>query len=1699
MERHSPASEEGREPVAVIGLACRFAGDAESPEAFWDMLITGRDGIANAPAERWESYRGLGPDYASAVRQADVPGGFLGDIAGFDSAFFGLTPREAELMDPQQRLLLELAWEALEHAGVPPRDLAGGDTGVFVGIGSDDYGRRMLEDLPSIEAWTGIGSSMCAAANRISHLLDLRGPSLAVDTACSASLVATHLACQSLREGECSLALVGGVNLIISPGLTLTLRAAGATAADGRCKPFDASADGYGRGEGGGLLVLKTLSAAQRDGDRVLAVIRGGAVQQDGRTNGIMAPSGDAQRALVAEACRRAGVTPESVGYVEAHGTGTGLGDPLEAGALSAVYGHGRPSGRPCLIGSVKPNIGHLEAGAGVASLIKATLALANEEIPPSLNFTTGNPAIDWDGSGLSVVTRRTRWPRTDRPRRAGVSGFGYGGTISHLLLEEAPLPSEYAECQEPASGVSALYPLSAASETALRATAERLAEVIAGAEPPLGAVGHTLARRRSHLEHRAAIVAAGRADLVGKLRAVAEGTPARGTMGGTSGDGRDTGVVWVFSGHGSQWPGMGRELLASEPAFAAALDELDPVFVEEAGLSARDLILSDDLSGVDRVQMAIFVMQVGLTAVWRSYGVAPAAVIGHSVGEIAAAVACGGLSPQDGARLSCRRSGLLRKVAGAGAMAMASLPFATAHERLAGRADVVAAISASPGSTVISGSPDAVEKLIEQWSDDTVQMRRVASDVAFHSPQMDDLVDELAAAADLSPRRPRAPMYRTALPDPRATDELNGAYWAANLRNPVLLTSATLAAVEDGYRTFIEISPHPVVAHSVRETLTEHNADNGFVGSTLRRDTNERESLLTALGAAHCRGVDIDWSRMHPSRELVTLPPVAWRRQRHWHGAEVTAVRQGLQHDVDSGALLGSEVPVAGRSLRLWRTLLDEAARPYPGHHTVNGTEIVPAAVVLATFMAAADSTALDDVVLRLPLVVAERREVQVTVEGNEVQLASATDDGGWLTHSTAVASEGGPEAAARVRGLRAADPEEVVRRLAQVGVPTMAFSWTVEELLRGDAGLRARVQVGPATSWAPVLDAALSVAPAVYAGDPTLRMVAGIGLVRTGPQPPETVDIEVTEQDEVLDVVIRDPSGEVVARLSQVRYAAVNARTTRPLDLVHEVTWQPLELPNPTPERELVLLDVEPGLVAALRGSGAHCRVVHGPDELAELGGAVDIVVQAAAPEAGVSVPEAAARSAWRLLDAVQQTPGSSGARLWCVTVGVRESVAAGHVAQAPLWGLGRVLATEYGDTWGGIVDLPADRPADAAATLLQVVRCAPRQDVIGLRAGVVTTAELRRTEAARSLRPLTCRPEGTYLITGGLGRLGLEVARWLAERGARRLVLAGRRGLPDRPEWDAVHEPDVRRQIEGVRALEAMGVTVRVVALDLADSASVAHSLLESPEARGLPPISGVVHAAGVLDNRMAAHVDEASVRSVLRPKVDGAWVLHTFLPPGTVDFFVLFSSCGHLLGLPGQAAYGAANAFLDALAAHRGDALSLGWTSWQGLGMAVNDQVDRGLRAQGVTTISASEAFAAWDIAAQIGPGHYPVLGTLPLEAGMDRAPVLSGLSEVPVDDAPAGLPDSLADLPADALRERVLEIVGEQIAEEMRLAAAVLDVRRPLVEQGMDSVMTIMVRRRLEKRFGQTLPSALLWQQPTVTAIAEHLVERLSAG
>ncbi|WP_345538404.1 type I polyketide synthase [Phytohabitans rumicis] len=1741
-------------------MSCRFAPDLGSPDQLWAALRSGRTAISEMPDKRWEPYATSSPQATAIMRNTTRLGSFLDDIEGFDADFFGISPREADFLDPQQRIMLELAWEALGDAGLPPLALRGSETGVFVAANSNDYGRRLLEDIPRTGAYAVNGTTYYGIANRISYFLDLRGPSVAVDTACAGSLTALHMACHSLRSGETPVAIVGGVNIMATPALFVALDAAGATAPDGRSKAFDRDADGYGRGEGAGVVVLKRLCDARRDGDPVLAVILGSGVFQDGRSDGMMAPNSAAQEHMLRQVYDRLGVDPGTIDYVEAHGTGTPAGDREEARALADVFGARRPPNQPCLIGSVKPNIGHVEGASGIAGLIKTVLALRHKEIPPSLH-TEPHPDIDWRANGLRLVGERTAWPAGERPRRAGVSSYGVGGTIAHLVLEEAPAsPVEAPAVAQAAGQAQAVVPLSAMSEAGLRALAGDTAEWLAARpDAELSAVGHTLARRRSHLPQRAAVVAGSVDELVAGLSALAAGEPAPTVIRDRAASGSATGPVWVFSGHGAQWSGMGRQLLREEPAFAEALDGLADVFAEELGWTPRDALTEGGPWTAVEVQALTFAVQVGLSAVWRRHGVRPAAVIGHSVGEIAAAVAAGCLDVVEAARFACRRALALRRLENRGAMVLIDEPFAECSQRLAGRTDAVAAIEASPMSTVVSGDEAAIAELAARWTQEGLAARRVDTTVAFHSPHVDEAVPTVAAAAAALAARPaEVPLYTTALPDPRSSALRHGDYWVANLRQPVRFASAVAAAVEDGHRIFLEVSAHPIVAHSIVECLERVDAEPTAVVPTLRRNADEVATVLTGLARLHCAGAEVDWSCAYPAGDLADLPVVAWQHRPYWiFPATAATAGPGGGHDPDRHTLLGGKMTVSGAPARqVWQTYLDLSCRPYPQSHEVVGVEITPAAVLIDTFVSAATRNGrppgLADIVLRTPVAVTPPRVVQVVLAENSVRLASrvaaspaseagdAEDEGlDWITHCTATVDRGrdlpsGVVDAEEIRARcdRESGWETVDGMFRSMGVGGYAFAWQVEELRRNDDEQLARITIEPAAdraaSWAHVIDGALTISAVVVTPPDARRlwMSCHIGSVAFRDEPPARIVVHSRRSprspQDTVDVRVADEHGRLVCEVGGLRFAPIQdelGAVASPRELVHEIAWRPYEpAAAGRPVRRLVLVGDEADtgpLAQRCTGLGVLCERVAAPDDLlpAALAGADAVLVIPAVESAGVASPDLAAepatwllvRTAQRLtqVQAAAEHPAEPGPRLWCLTRGVRDPRRESALGQAPLWGAARIIAGEHPELWGGLIDLP-DTGLDSGTEqrLLSVLeRAAGEEDIIALDGDGPTVPRLTPIERPVDGEPLRCQPAGTYLITGGLGVLGLAVARWLVDRGARRLLLTGRRGLPPRAGWAAVRDPRVRRQIDDVLALEALGATVTVLSLDITNQAEVAAAL--DPSTHGLPPIRGVVHAAGVVRDAMVDKVDRAGLRDVLAPKASGAMVLHRLFPPGSVDFMVFFSSCGQFTRLTGQTSYAAANSFLDALAAHRQrdghtDTVSFGWTAWRGMGMSetiASTMLEA--NARGLDVVSDAEAFRAWQFADRFRGSYKAVLRLLPLPPAGQRVPMFRELTATsgPADSgAQLGFGTGWTDLPDAELRALVTADVREQVAAELNLAVEDVDPRRPLVEMGVDSVMTVALRIRLQRHFGIDLPPTILWSRPTVAALGAHITE-----
>ena len=1001
-------------------MACRVAGSNDTPEKLWDFLMQGKHGSGEIDPLRWETYRTRDGRNPKELKKITSRGYFVDGIEDFDNMFFGISPKEAEMMDPQQRLSLEVCWEALENAGIAPQTLAESNTAVYMGVNSDDYGKLLLEDLPGIEAWMGIGTAYCGIPNRISYHLNLMGPSTAVDAACASSLVAIHHGRQSLLLNETNLAIVGGVNALYGPGLTKVLDKAGAISPEGICRSFDDAASGYGRGEGAGIIILKRLDEAERDQDNIISVLKGSAVGQDGKTNGIMAPNGKAQELVAKNALDAAGVDPLSIGYVEAHATSTPVGDPVEVNAVANVYGKGRRADAPCLIGSIKPNIGHLEAGAGVMGFIKASMAVSSGVVPQQANLETLNSRVDWKEAGIQVVQEPTVWKNSGAVRRAGVCSYGYGGTVSHAVIEQYERDAESFNASEALTASSqdelTIVTFSSPQEKCLASQAETLSSWLLsdGAEKSLSSIATTLATRRGHHDYRAAVIAGTHAEAAKALKSFAEDSDdSEAVSGRVVSNVKASGTVWVFSGHGAQWKEMGQSLL-DNPTFREAVLPTVPIVQEQAGFSPLEALKNGDIETTDKVQILTYVMQIGITAVLESNGISPQAIIGHSVGEIAASVVAGALTVQEGAFIVSRRAVLYRRVMGQGAMILVSQPFEKTKEELRDRENVVAAIDSSPSSCVVSGAESVVSELAEKLKARNVKVMRVKTDIAFHSPTLAELAEPLAndLVRTTKPKQGSVRLYSTSLADPRGSNLRDARYWTDNMVGPVLLRQAVSAAAEDGFKVFLEVSTHPIIAHSIEETLLSVGVEEHAVIPTMKRGKQPDRSILTAVAHIHCAGSSVSWKsqRLMMGEWARNLPTTTWSHQKYVKSVETDSRSGSLQHDSDTHTLLGQQIQLQGENSTVYVTKLSERTKPFPGKHPLHGTEIIPAAVLIHTFYRATEKKNLYDIVLHVPVALSVPRNVQIVTHQGQIKLVSQlvsgesndAQDQSWLTHTT-------------------------------------------------------------------------------------------------------------------------------------------------------------------------------------------------------------------------------------------------------------------------------------------------------------------------------------------------------------------------------------------------------------------------------------------------------------------------------------------------------------------------------------------------------------------------------------------------------------------------------------------------------------------------------------------------------------------------
>lgn len=1580
------------EPIAIVGMGCRFPGGANDPAAFWQHLKEGTNFIREVPADRWDIDAYFDPDPEVTGKMYTRWGGFLNTrIDEFDAHFFKLTPREVVRMDPQQRLLLEVSWETLEHAGIAPDTLSESKTGVFVGINASDYAQMQSANGNGSQtnAYTFTGTTFSVAAGRIAYLLGLQGPTFALDTACSSSLVSIHLACQSLRNQECRLALAGGVNLMLSPQTTVVLARMRALAPDGRCKTFDAAADGYGRGEGCGMVALKRLSDAIADGDQIHALIRGSAINHDGSSSGLTVPNGPAQQQLIQTALANAKVTPEQLSYVEVHGTGTALGDPIEVEALGAALG--KRHTQPLMLGSVKTDIGHLEAAAGVAGLIKVVLTLQHQTILPHRHLSELNPAIDWENLPITIPTQSIPWqvPK-DKRRLAGLSSFGMSGTNAHTILEESPQAAVFQKEYERSLH---LLTLSAKQADSLQQQAQRYEQWIA-ANPNLTLpdICFTANTGRSHFPYRLSILANSTAQLRERLSAYCSGQEPVGVFPGQNQSSSRPKITFLFTGQGSQYVDMGRQLYETSPIFRQTLDECDRLlqpYMETALLEVlygktdgighkaetvgdreketenreqRSIQNQDSEGRIHQTQFtqpAIFAVEYALAQVWKSWGIEPDYVMGHSIGEYVAACIAGVFSLEDGLKLIAERGRLMQTLPKGGKMVAILTGEATVLTAIEScGVDVVIAAVNGPQNTVISGDGQAVGEVVAALIEQGLECKSLTVSHAFHSPLMAPMLSNFEqVASEVIYARPQISIVSN-LTGQWASEELaTPEHWCRHVLEPVKFSEGMTTLHQEGCELFIEIGAKPILAGMGRRCVLSTSSQWLL---SLHPNQDDWSQMLRSLSQLYIQGIAVDWARFDQGygRQKVTLPTYPFQRQRYWFEK------------------------------------IDSKHPPSPLNASVGSPTSI------AAFLEQGNTSALTELLLTAD-----------TFETSEQALLPKVLD------SLA---------------------QQYQEQLRSAAVQDWLYEWSWEAQPR-----QTSITPGQPGSWLILADrqgVGAAIAETLHSHGQTCRLAyisdrEGIGDAIA----PSTADISYLRpsQPEAFDHLLQD----------------LEASETPLKGIIH--LWS---LDVPAVER-LTIPTIEQAQLDVC-GSTLH-------------------LVQAMIKHQSTAMP-----------------------RLWLVTRGAKsvlgESVG---VAQSSLWGLGKIIVDEQPQLWGGIVDLDPEAPADEIASLLNEVLATEDEDHLAFRQGHRYALRLVRSTRTRVLSQVPIQAEGTYLITGGLGALGLKLAQRMVERGAKHLVLVGRR--QPKPEVQAI----LQQMID-------QGAQVRVAQADIAQQTDVVQVLMDIKA--DFPSLRGIVHTAGVLDDGILERQTWAGFTRVMAPKINGAWYLHTLTQDLDLDFFVLFSSATSFLGSPGQGNYASANAFLDGLAHYRQaqglPGLSINWGPWAEIGMTarMGEREQSRMKARGVELMAPNYGMQALELllqqdTAQAGvfaiqwsewlrqfpQNHYrPYLKEMAEEVAAAATHAATDTTSTQSKDR---VFDQLLATPSDQREALLTPYLQRQVAKILQIEVENLSVQENLVDRGMDSLMVMEVVNALQSHLQIMFYPREFYERPKLEALSQYLI------
>ncbi len=1651
----SPAGETEAEPIAIVAVGCRLPGGVRTPEDLWRLLADGTDAIGDLPGDRgW-------PLDSPAL--AGHRGGFLYDAGDFDAGFFGISPREAAAMDPQQRLVLEVAWEAVERAGIVPAALRGTRTGVYVGATPQDYGPRLHESTGESQGLVLTGTSPSITSGRVAYTLGLEGPAVTVDTACSSSLVAIHLAAQGLRAGECTLALAGGVTVMSEPGIFVEFATLGGLAADGRCKSFGDSADGTGWSEGAGMVVLERLDDARRQGHPVLAVIRGSAVNSDGASNGLTAPNGGAQERVIRQALAAGGLSPQDVDVLEAHGTGTTLGDPIEAGALLATYGRDRA--RPLLLGSVKSNIGHTQAAAGVAGLIKMVLALQQPTLPRTLHVERPSSHVDWTAGAVALLTADTVWPELDRPRRAAISSFGISGTNAHLIVEGV---AEQPALAAAPNGNTVAWTLSGRTPEALQAQAGALLTAIEDRPADLAAVALSLATTRSTFEHRAAILVHDHIDAMHRLSALAAGASDPGILRTTAGGGR---LAYLFTGQGSQRLGMGSELYAAYPVFSRALDAVGA----EMGEDLHAVMWGPDAARLDLTgyaQPALFAVEVALFRLLESWGIRPHHLAGHSVGELAAAHAAGVLSLADASRLVSARGQLMQALPPGGAMVAVEATEAEVTPRLSDRV-AIAAVN-GPRAVVLSGGESEVVAVAAHFEGRGRRTKRLRVSHAFHSPLMEPMLAEFRhVAATLSYQEPSIPFVRAA----DSTHPVTTAdYWVDNVRRGVHFGAAVTALADKEVDTFLELGPDGVLTAAARDSVPP----GAELVPTLRAGRPEQPAVAAAVARLHLRGIPVDWAAVLPGAGRFDLPTYAFRRQRYWPKSRPAVADAATMGLTPAGhPMLGAAVELADTPGEIVFTArIGCQSHPWLVDHVIGGRILLPGTAFLELAVRAGGETGCDrveELTLAAPLVLPEAGSVQVqltvgapgadgsrrlTVHGRP----DAALDQPWTVHASGLLGANGPrptEFAAATWPPAGAEPVALDGHYTMLADSGFAYGpafrglqqvWRRGNEVFAEVALAegVRAEAGDYGLHPALLDAVLH-ANALLGldtggGGGVPFAWQGVSLAAVG-----ATGLRcriVASGPQTVAIALADQSGAPIATIDSLtlRPPGPAGSSGAAQDALFRLDWVPLPLGRA------------------------------GPD-------APEFIVVPAVADPSGAPPEAARALAGQVLATLPTLLADEHATHIVV---VTRGALAGNLpdlAAATVWGLVRAAQAEHP---GRLVLADLDETTTSADALTHAVASGEPQ--FALRDGAMLVPRMTR-HAAPTTRP-GWDPDGTVLITGGTGGLGRILARHLAaHHGVRHLLLTSRRG-PDAPGADTL-----------VTDLAGLGAQAGVVACDVADPQALAELLAGRR-------LTAVIHAAGVLDDGLFASLTPERLATVLRPKADAAWQLHTQTRDLGLAAFITFSSVIGTLGAAGQASYAAANMFLDALAQRRQaegrPALSLGWGPWTpeaGMTGALAKADLARMARSGLVPLEVEQGLALFDAA--LGT---PDAALLPVRL---NAAAIRAQEEIPavlraLVRAPKQRPRSAAgQFNGLSLAERdraVLGVVQAQAAAVLGFDSATdIAVDTTFKDAGYDSLTAVELRDRLSTVTGMRLGTTVTFDYPSVGALAHHVSELLSAA